>query len=418
MSVRWIENYTSVANLLKILAKEITNGGLDTNWTLVYPANLALVDRLFTIKTKIGLGVGEDIFIEFYRPAKVGITTKDNNFYLEVRFGKNYTVPAEDNTPGTFELYSGSIPSRFSWFKTSTVSNIQAWLPVQYWLSVTDKNISMILAGDPSANFDDRLVSFGYVGQLKSFDNSVIDLNGNFGVTFSSDVAPYDYLTNDQLNTYSDMTGTGISDFCMLQTSTGFPFQSHFASFTTPDEFVNKKFEGPSNYTKKYHMSPVYIIHGYDGYRGELEGVVASDRSSIVEFDEMVHKDFDNNLKNTYKVFMVNAPYSIFNNSTNVLYAIALLEKSETLGNTVVTGATLTASTIDMIVGGTYQLGVNVFPLDATNKSVTWGTGDNTIATVDSTGKITAVSSGTTNITATTQDGSYVASCIVTVTTA
>lgn len=419
MSLRWIENFTNVSEFLKVLAKEITNGGLDTNWSLAYPANIALITKCFTLKKNIGLGQGKDVYIEFFQPDKVankGVTIETaNNFYIEVRYGTNYTNPVNEGEQGTYAEDCGSAPYRLSWFKSNTTSTIKTWLPIQYWISVTDNQIIFVVAGDENANADDRLISFAYIGKIKSFDNSAIDQDGNFGITTSSDFSPYDYLTQAQLSNFGDRTANGVTDISMLQTATGFPFQSHFVAFTTPDEFLNKKLAGPSSFTGKYHMTPVYVVHPYDGYRGMLEGVVATDRSSITDFDEMIFKDEENSLKKTYKIFLVNAPYSLLNNSTNVLYALALLEKEEPLADTPVTGATLTESNAEAKVGEDFRLGVNVLPYDATNKAVTWASADTGIATVDETGKVHCVAVGTTTITATTQDGNHVASCIFTV---
>lgn len=70
-----------------------------------------------------------------------------------------------------------------------------------------------------------------------------------------------------------------------------------------------------------------------------------------------------------------------------------------------------------MVVAQTDDLIATVTPDNATNKNVTWSSSDPSIATVDSTGKITAIGEGTCNITATTTDGSNLsATCTVTVT--
>lgn len=62
-------------------------------------------------------------------------------------------------------------------------------------------------------------------------------------------------------------------------------------------------------------------------------------------------------------------------------------------------------------------LTATVEPADATNKNVTWESSDISIATVDASGKVTAISAGSATITATAADGSgKSASCSVTVT--
>ena len=83
---------------------------------------------------------------------------------------------------------------------------------------------------------------------------------------------------------------------------------------------------------------------------------------------------------------------------------------------TPVTGVNLDRASITMMVGGTEPLTATVLPSNATNINVTWSSSDESIATVDAYGVVTAVSAGTALITVTTVDGGFVASCIVTVT--
>ncbi len=65
--------------------------------------------------------------------------------------------------------------------------------------------------------------------------------------------------------------------------------------------------------------------------------------------------------------------------------------------------------------GGTEQLTATVLPEEATDKTVTWTSSDETIATVDDKGEVTAVKAGTATITVTTKDGGKTATCKVTV---
>jgi len=72
-----------------------------------------------------------------------------------------------------------------------------------------------------------------------------------------------------------------------------------------------------------------------------------------------------------------------------------------------------TADTID--IGDTLRLIPTIFPENATNKTVTWLSTNPAVATVDEYGVVTAVTSGITNIVATTQDGNMSAVCAITV---
>ena len=80
-----------------------------------------------------------------------------------------------------------------------------------------------------------------------------------------------------------------------------------------------------------------------------------------------------------------------------------------------VTGVTVNTSvTVD--VGREVQLTANVSPDNATNKAVRWSSDNTSVATVDEKGLVQGVSEGSAIITVTTVDGSYSASCEVTVT--
>ena len=80
-----------------------------------------------------------------------------------------------------------------------------------------------------------------------------------------------------------------------------------------------------------------------------------------------------------------------------------------------VTGVTLNKTSSTLKVGETLKLVATIAPSNASNKKVNWTSSDTSVATVDSTGKVTAVKAGTATITATTQDGSKTATCAITV---
>lgn len=61
----------------------------------------------------------------------------------------------------------------------------------------------------------------------------------------------------------------------------------------------------------------------------------------------------------------------------------------------------------------TIQLNVIIYPYNATNKDVTWQSSDPSIATVDQTGKVTALKKGTVEITVTSKDGNISKTCII-----
>ena len=81
-----------------------------------------------------------------------------------------------------------------------------------------------------------------------------------------------------------------------------------------------------------------------------------------------------------------------------------------------VTGVTVSPTSDSIAVSETLTLTATVAPEDATNKTVTWSSSDDSIATVVD-GVVTGVAAGNATITVTTVDGSFTATCEITVTT-
>lgn len=81
-----------------------------------------------------------------------------------------------------------------------------------------------------------------------------------------------------------------------------------------------------------------------------------------------------------------------------------------------VTGINLNKTTDNLKIGQTDNLVAKVLPENATNKNVKWSTSNESVVTVDESGKVKAVSEGKAEITVVTVDGSKTAICKVTVT--
>lgn len=75
----------------------------------------------------------------------------------------------------------------------------------------------------------------------------------------------------------------------------------------------------------------------------------------------------------------------------------------------------LSSSSYQMLANKTFQLTANILPSNAANKTVTWSSSNENIATVDANGLVTSVANGNTTISATTEDGDFQASCSVSV---
>lgn len=79
------------------------------------------------------------------------------------------------------------------------------------------------------------------------------------------------------------------------------------------------------------------------------------------------------------------------------------------------TDVAVSPESLTLVGGQTRPLIASVSPANASNQNVSWSTSDETVATVSSTGEVTAVSAGTATVTVTTEDGGYTASSVVTV---
>ena len=80
-----------------------------------------------------------------------------------------------------------------------------------------------------------------------------------------------------------------------------------------------------------------------------------------------------------------------------------------------VTGVSLNITSKALAVGESFALQAKVTPNNATMKTVSWSSSDETVATVDADGVVTALKICTCKITVATDDGNKTASCVVTV---
>lgn len=92
------------------------------------------------------------------------------------------------------------------------------------------------------------------------------------------------------------------------------------------------------------------------------------------------------------------------------------VDESGTSGTISVTGVSVSPTSASIAVGGTQQLTATISPSNATNQNRTWNSSNTGVATVNSSGLVTAVAAGTATITVTTQDGNFSANSSITVT--
>lgn len=231
---------------------------------------------------------------------------------------------------------------------------------VSYFISLNNDRVSIVLEGDPAPDHEAYYRSFAYIGKINSFAN--YDYNGNFGVTVGmGDLRPdkTGFVLNDirenQNTDYSGFgpyTSNGMYSFSMMRTRSRVMFQSYYPAFitqlpnfagvgTVSTDLPSLELEAdgyqPSAWTEKYHASPIYLVHQYEGYRGYMDGLVAINDHNLINLDELVVdteelKDPSNPAAGTwtevYKFFSIKSPVNFFKRSANPIEStIAILKE-------------------------------------------------------------------------------------------
>lgn len=114
------------------------------------------------------------------------------------------------------------------------------------------------------------------------------------------------------------------------------------------------------------------------------------------------------------KGIVVDTRYNLADVS-NFFSAVQTPDTIQARSSIAVTGVALVPSTAAVEVGGKVQLQAVVVPANASNKAVTYSSSATGKATVNATGEVTGVASGSATITVTTSDGGFTDTCVVTV---
>lgn len=101
-----------------------------------------------------------------------------------------------------------------------------------------------------------------------------------------------------------------------------------------------------------------------------------------------------------------------FNSLLNALRAAGLMARSTPAPKVPVKSISISPSSPTVKANGTLRLSATVKPDNATDRTVSWSSGDKLTATVTSDGTVTGIKQGTTSITATANDGSKVSSTV------
>ena len=146
------------------------------------------------------------------------------------------------------------------------------------------------------------------------------------------------------------------------------------------------------------------------GEGGELHITVYSEKDDA-EYEFILKVSFDNSTLSGDDQLQYALPFSTYGEDRFIL------RKKVKTGTALipVTSVYLNKNTLSLTEGDSEQLVATVQPADATNKTVTWESDNDTIAAVDQSGTVLAVSEGVATITVKTADGGYQDTCAVTV---
>ena len=260
----------------------------------------------------------------------------------------------------------------------------------------------------------------GYKANCTVTIPAVLDINGYFNGEERSNISGFGtfdlYFNGSQeLNDYTDYyhewpngTKYEIKD---VRPATGYVFVGARTSnspmtgtFGTSDIKVVLEFAKAKTYTITYNANGGT---GAPAAQTKTQGVPLTLSSTVPTRSGYTFLGWAESQSATAAQYQPSGSFTKDANTT--LYAVW---KSNVVS---VTGVTLNKTSLTLNKGASETLTATVSPSNATNKSVTWSSSNTSVATVDSNGKVTAVSAGSTAVTVKTNDGGKTATCAVTV---
>ena len=374
--------------------------------------------------------------------------TEGFNSYTGVVLQKDVTIDSDLTLDQNINLFLNGHTLTIESGKTLTATNKS--IDVMNYTGAGDENGAIVCDGTIYGSVEtfsddvDLTVSGGGISSLNAYDGSVTITGGHF---------TYAQIFDGKL----DITGGEFDEFCQDGGRTdisGGEFGSAYSmnnmgsptlNITGSPSFENLRFEyyngciddnTPTTETVIVKGSPFIknfsvLIQAFgndfnlDGNWGSLTingGYFGNDPSnsyySGFDYDSENMIDCTDEEKARVTINVNEGNIEEYSNQTDWIedhatYPWRIVDPSYS-STVAVTGVTLNKSSLSLAVGGSETLTATVEPENTTDKTVTWSSNKEAIATVDNTGKITAVSAGTATITATAGDKS--ATCEVTVT--
>lgn len=244
------------------------------------------------------------------------------------------------------------------------------------------------------------------VKQIKSLTGTINGIMFDGGVNDANNGIPIGSVTNSYDSTFNESTFCGALESAIQFLMNNYPLAVKFFvlpyRFSKDDSYLSSVYDKSIEICEKWEM-PYLDFRKY----GQL-AMTTTNKNKYTRNPNTGVADSVHRKEEWYRTFgspIVDSEFRFL----GIGY-----QKIETEPTIVrVSGVRLNVNTLELKVGDTHQLTETVLPTNATNKSVTWSVNNSNVSVLN--GKVTANTIGTSIVTVKTNDGSYTATCNITV---
>lgn len=264
----------------------------------------------------------------------------------------SFSVQVKENYDETEQTFETSGPTVLYQCADESIPNTERTNKhsIHVYMSIDNEKIAMVTVADPVVNFDDYRKSFLYVGSIEPFKYNEDDIDGNVLLTagcIDAEIGTNELKAKGEY--FGVHTSVGNNTLQMLGTKSGVRYQKHYPAFITPSPKKGNAYVDPvlgdtginlveqgfqaSKWTDKYHLSPVYVVHPYEGYRGMMRDCIAVLNHNILHYDKLI-VDVDpckypekKWKQEVYRFFDIDTEQNFFKMSPNQGTAIAILSE-------------------------------------------------------------------------------------------
>ena len=260
--------------------------------------------------------------------------------------------------------------------------------PVVYPINASNKNPSYISSNTEIATVD----SNGYVTAKKVGE-------ANISVSIEDKVAIYKVTVVNKVL----LDGISVQSSMQLRTNGTAQLVVNYSPANASDKNVSYR----SSNNNVVTVSDTGLLRANSPGTAVIT-VISNDGGHVATSNIMVIANTNNTTQNSGTTSSVTTTTSSVNSSSS--------HSSSSSTNIKLSGISFNKTSLTLNVNEESTLSVIYNPNNATNKSVIWKSSNSGVVSVSSNGKLKGITTGVATITATANDGGYVASCVVTVT--